>query len=204
LVRDFDKRDLVQSAGLSIDRWGKVKLRFIGCTVVPGTPREVTAASGSAMFLRREVLQEVGNFDKFIFMYGEDLDLCIRCRLAGHSVMLNPNAVVYHRGGGTSQRHLDPLFMEAMIFRHLIRVYLKDLQTRSWLTVFVGVLADQIARAAYYARHKKRAAFGHLVVHPLVWNLRNLESLAAYRRAVQDTREVTDVEAIFLAETRRP
>jgi GT2 family glycosyltransferase len=199
LVRDFDKRDLVQSAGLSIDRWGRVRLRFIGCTVVPGTPREVTAASGSAMFLRREVLQAVGHFDESIFMYGEDLDLCIRCRLAGHSVMLNPNAVVYHRGGGTSQRHLDPLFMEAMIYRHLIRVYLKDLQSRSWLPAFVGVLAEQVARAAQYARRGRKSAFGHLVVHPFVWNLRNLDSLAVNRRAVQDTRKVTDQEAVFLA-----
>lgn len=40
----------------------------------------VDAISGSFMFLRREVFVQLRGFDSDFFMYGEDLDLCIRAK----------------------------------------------------------------------------------------------------------------------------
>ena len=66
-------------------------------------PRPVTFASGCAMLLRAEALREVGGFDPRYFMYEEDVELGLRLLHAGWSMRYVPEAVVYHRVGG-SQR----------------------------------------------------------------------------------------------------
>jgi hypothetical protein len=63
---------------------------------VPEEPVEVGFASGAAMTLRRSAWQEVGGFEPAFFMYGEDLDLSLRLRLAGWGVGMVPAARVEH------------------------------------------------------------------------------------------------------------
>jgi GT2 family glycosyltransferase len=59
-------------------------------------PREVGFASGAALVVRREAWDAVGGFDARYFMYGEDLDLSLRLRLAGWAVGTVPAARVAH------------------------------------------------------------------------------------------------------------
>ena len=54
--------------------------------------------SGSFMFIRKEVLDKVGGMDESIFMYGEDVDLCYRIKLAGWKVGYNPATQAIHIG----------------------------------------------------------------------------------------------------------
>jgi len=58
--------------------------------------REVGFASGAALVVRREAWNATGGFDARYFMYGEDLDLCLRLRLAGWRIGLVPAARVAH------------------------------------------------------------------------------------------------------------
>ena len=62
----------------------------------PDAPCEVGFASGAALVVRRAVWERVGGFDPAYFMYGEDVDLALRLRLAGHGVGLAPAARVEH------------------------------------------------------------------------------------------------------------
>lgn len=58
-------------------------------------------ASGTACILRREVLDEVGDFDEIFFAHMEEIDLDWRAHLAGWDVAAVPEAVVYHHSGYT-------------------------------------------------------------------------------------------------------
>ena len=53
-------------------------------------------ASGAALVVRREAWDAAGGFDGSYFMYGEDLDLSLRLRLAGWEVGVAGGAVVEH------------------------------------------------------------------------------------------------------------
>ncbi len=64
---------------------------------IPPHPRPIDYATGCAMLLRKEMLQEVGLLDESYFMYWEDLGLGERARRAGWQVLLIPTAVVQHR-----------------------------------------------------------------------------------------------------------
>jgi GT2 family glycosyltransferase len=48
---------------------------------------EVGAVNGAFMMITRRVLDRVGPLDEQFFMYGEDLDFCYRCQLAGYRVV---------------------------------------------------------------------------------------------------------------------
>lgn len=63
---------------------------------VPRLPHEVSFASGAALVVRRAAWDAVGGFDSAYFMYGEDLDLGLRLRLAGWEVGTAPAARVEH------------------------------------------------------------------------------------------------------------
>ncbi|MDP9345677.1 MAG: glycosyltransferase family 2 protein [Actinomycetota bacterium] len=64
--------------------------------IVGSAPTEVGFASGAALVVRREAWDAVGGFDERYFMYGEDLDLSLRLRLAGWGIGVQPAARVAH------------------------------------------------------------------------------------------------------------
>lgn len=63
---------------------------------VDSREQEVGFASGAALVVRREAWDAAGGFDPEYFMYGEDLDLCLRLRLAGWGVGVVPSARADH------------------------------------------------------------------------------------------------------------
>lgn len=63
--------------------------------------------SGAAMLIRRAAFDAVGGFDRRIFLYMEDVDLCRRVREAGWRIRYEPAGVVEHDIGG-SQSNEQP------------------------------------------------------------------------------------------------
>ncbi|HEY9679240.1 MAG TPA: glycosyltransferase family 2 protein [Drouetiella sp.] len=74
--------------------------------------RDVDFVIGAAMLVRRKVLDEVGLFDELFFMYSEETDLQMRIKKAGWKIMLDPNAVITHLGGASSEQAKDKQFAE--------------------------------------------------------------------------------------------
>jgi len=73
---------------------------------LPGLDRTrtatVPAASGCVLFVERELFTALGGFTPAYFMYGEDIDLCMRAADLGERVTLVPGAKVVHVGGASS------------------------------------------------------------------------------------------------------
>lgn len=53
---------------------------------------------GACMMIRREALEETGGFDEGFFLYGEDMDWCLRALRAGWEVALLPDLEAVHMG----------------------------------------------------------------------------------------------------------
>lgn len=58
-------------------------------------------ASGAALFIRAELFHAINGFDDFFFAHQEEIDLCWRLQRNGYKIMVCPQSVVYHVGGGT-------------------------------------------------------------------------------------------------------
>jgi N-acetylglucosaminyl-diphospho-decaprenol L-rhamnosyltransferase len=57
--------------------------------------------SGASVLLRMAAGRKIGFFDPELFLYYEDDEMCMRLRKAGYEVILVPDAVVTHIGGGS-------------------------------------------------------------------------------------------------------
>lgn len=66
-----------------------------------GTHPELPTAVGFCMYIRRQVLQQIGLFDaeRFGRGYGEENEFCLRASAAGYTHLLCTSAFVVHRGG---------------------------------------------------------------------------------------------------------
>lgn len=58
--------------------------------------REVDQIMGSFMFVRRDVLDQVGSFDERYWMYFEEVDLCLRIKRSGWKIVHYPYATAVH------------------------------------------------------------------------------------------------------------
>jgi GT2 family glycosyltransferase len=66
---------------------------------------EIDAVSGAFLFARRSVLEQIGGLDERFFMYGEDIDACLRARQLGHRVYFVPQETVLHVKGTSAGIH---------------------------------------------------------------------------------------------------
>lgn len=57
---------------------------------------------GTAMMIRRDVIDQVGVLDEKIFMYAEDVDYCIRAREKGYDIGITPMAAITHIGSAST------------------------------------------------------------------------------------------------------
>ncbi len=62
---------------------------------------EIFWASGAAMLVKNQLYKQLEGFDADYFAHQEEIDLCWRIKRAGYKVMVQPESVVFHYGGGT-------------------------------------------------------------------------------------------------------
>ncbi|HEX2254585.1 MAG TPA: glycosyltransferase family 2 protein [Thermoanaerobaculia bacterium] len=110
--------------------------------------RDVGFLPGTALAVRRAAWREVGGFDPRIFLYHEDLDLCLRLGRAGWRLRFVPGMVaVHHIGAATGSGERSAFYLE-----HLTRTRLvphRSLPYRLWLAVLhTGWVAWRAAELA--------------------------------------------------------
>jgi hypothetical protein len=126
---------------------------------------EVGAINGAFMLAPRRVLERVAPdgqvFDEAFFMYGDDLDLCIRVARAGFRVVYDGRVTCTHLKGVSVGKDFDR--MSRAIFDANRDVYLKHYGTnavrRAWYRLLFGAW-----KAAALTRARLR---GHRRVRPL-------------------------------------
>lgn len=71
-----------------------------------GLKGDIAYVMGSSMIARMDVIRNINGFDEHFFLYGEDLDLCLRIRRSGWAIGYIPEAVVVHWGGQSERDNL--------------------------------------------------------------------------------------------------
>ncbi len=70
----------------------------------PDEISKVDWVSGACMMVNRELFEKIGGFDRNIFMYMEDMEICYRAKKMGYGVFFYPNVAVTHKELGSSNR----------------------------------------------------------------------------------------------------
>ncbi|MBX7234740.1 MAG: glycosyltransferase family 2 protein [Caldilineales bacterium] len=100
LLTLFTESTIVQEAWPGLPWFG----RFYLADRSPEETQAVDWVVGAAMFVRRQVYEQVGGLDEGFFMYSEELDWCRRAAAAGWQVIYHPAAEVMHYEGRSSEQ----------------------------------------------------------------------------------------------------
>lgn len=74
---------------------------------VPSHPVDVESLAATVLLVRRSAFESVGGFDTSYFLYGEDLDLCLRLRRTGWRLVTIPDVWAVHQSGGSAASTRD-------------------------------------------------------------------------------------------------
>ena len=72
--------------------------------------REVATVTGCLFLITHETWSELGGFDPEFFMYGEEVDLCLRATAQGARPIITPDATIIHHDGAS-----DPIAEEKLV-----------------------------------------------------------------------------------------
>jgi GT2 family glycosyltransferase len=107
----------------------------------PDETHEVDAVSGAFLMIRREVIEQIGLLDERFFMYGEELDWCLRAKRAGWTVMYHPDARIIHYKGESTKYNSKKATME--FYKAMFLFYRKHFAAGHWCVtnalVYTGI-----------------------------------------------------------------
>ena len=94
----MDKPQKINACGNNITYSGLTVCRGLEQPAEKYTkPDVVSAVSGAAFVIKREVLEKIGGFDESFFIYYEETDLSLRALLAGYQCLFVPTSIVLHK-----------------------------------------------------------------------------------------------------------
>lgn len=195
---EWDTPDVLQHVGLDADRAG-----YLVDVVDPGerdqeqhdAVRDTFALPSACLLARNDVFRDIRGFSPQIPFLGEELDICWRVHLLGARVMVNPAAVVRHRGGFSARANV--IGGEARAERHRVRtvvacaplsrvpVVLLRLLVQALADTVLGLFNGQFRRGLVALR-----ALGALVV--------DVPAVTARRRELKPLRRVPSSEVTSL------
>lgn len=116
---------------------------------------DVDAVVGACLLARGTALRQVGLMDERFFMYGEDLDLCLRVKQAGWRVVYYPAVRILHHKGRSTRKVSQRMIRE--FYRSMDLFHRKHFAPRSPFLVNLGVrLAVRLGCAVALARNALR------------------------------------------------
>lgn len=192
----YDRPDVVNSAGICLDRLGIAWDRWGGRVDAAegAAPTAVFGPSAGAALYRRAMLDEIGLFDEDYFAYLEDVDLAWRARLAGWDCLYVDTAVVYHRHSATAVEGSP--FKNRLLGRNKVWTILKNYPAPALFLYLPLILAYDLGSVAAALGQRRDAS-------PLYGRLQALAGFAKMwrkRRLIQRRRRISNREMLRLME----
>ncbi len=121
-------------------------------------------ASGACFFIRKEVFDELGGFDRDFFAHQEEIDLCWRAFNRNHVIWHCSNSKVYHVGGATL--HESKPHKTYLNFRNSLCMLAKNLPSDHLLPIILSRLVlDGIAGIKFLFQLKPAHCFSIIHAH---------------------------------------
>jgi len=96
----YNSPKTVNFAGGKIDFWRGITPHIGSGELDRGQyekPIEEDFQDGSAMLIKKEVINKIGLFDTTYFLYSEEVDFCFRAQKAGYKILNVPQSKVWHK-----------------------------------------------------------------------------------------------------------
>lgn len=91
--------------------WWRMRARHIPEQKISDRPSSTEYLSGCALCIPKKAFYDAGLFDEDYFLYYEDVDWCMRARVAGYSLWVVPSAEVVHSEQSEKRKSLKIYFL---------------------------------------------------------------------------------------------
>lgn len=208
-VLDWDGK-LVDYIGSAMTWYGMGYKPFTSELIpkTPDIPQDVLFGTGSAMFVRRSVFDQLGGFDERYFMFFEDVDLGWRLNLRGWRFAYQPASLAYHKHHA-SMDAFGPYKETYLLERNALYTLYKNLEESALHEALPAAIALAVRRAvtrsgldstSFDLRKPGGDAESTMEVSKQAISTmfaidqftENLPSLLASRHQIQSTRTVSD------------
>jgi len=163
---------------------------------------EIFSACGACMLARGDIIKRIGVLDKDFFCYFEESDLCWRVNLAGYRVLYIPDAVVYHKGYGTS-RKLASSFVQYHSFKNRICSLIKNLEKLNLAkALFLNLLFSCLSFFAFISKRKFSAALA--IWRAWCWNIFHISETLDKRRIIQRKIRIVSDKKLMIKFKKNP
>ena len=119
---------------------------------------EILFPCGGAMFIQKNVFEEVGCFDDDYFAIFEDVDLGWRLWIMGYRVVMAPDSVVYHKGHGTLRMRRQTK-MRFLMHRNALMTIIKNYDNENLSKILPVALILAVKRALLFMNIDKKVFY---------------------------------------------
>ena len=168
---------------------------IFGCTTSPSPKENLDQlfAIGNFHFIRHDLFKKLGGFDEKFFVYGEEMDLSWRARIAGESIELIRAARVHHAAFGcTDQKGRTTEFRRFYANRNQILTILKNAHGPLLLLALnhIALITVEAIAGALLARNASFIRWS--LIEPVAdcWRLRKY--ILSQRRLIRSFRQHGD------------
>lgn len=172
-VRRFEESSRIGAVASRVLDWDGDKVDFIDAGLTwfgmgykphtgqaipsqPDTPHDVLFGTGSAMFVRRDVYQQLGGFDERFFMFFEDVDLGWRLNLKGYRYAYEPESLAFHKHHASMEK-LGAYKETYLLERNALYTLYKNLGDEAFDQTLAATLLLAIRRAVARGNLKSTA-----------------------------------------------
>jgi GT2 family glycosyltransferase len=113
--------------------------------------KETDFISGCCLLVKSEVIKKVGLLDTAYYIYGEDVDWCVKASRAGYRLIYEPKAIIWHKLSVSTGGHLS-WFKNWNKLKSQLRIMARYAKWYNWLTIPFFMLVNVVLS---YARTKK-------------------------------------------------
>lgn len=144
---------------------------------------------GFALLIKREVFEKIGGYDERFGLFGPELDLCWRARLAGYDVVYVRSAVVHHHVGIT-KNYYQPRKVY-LLERNTLMTLIKNYSQKTLILVLPLAVAQLISEIMFFVL-VGRPDLGSAGAKAILWNLRHIKENWVWHLRTQQFRRVPD------------
>lgn len=162
LICYADQPQLIWYAGGRVNLWtGDIAHKGIREQVTSVKPQVVSTdyVTGCCMVLPTRLAGRLKGFDPWYTMYGEDVDLSLRCKNSGHKLVFVPESKIYHKVSASigGEFGLTKLKRKAL---GIVKIYLRHVSWYQWpgIVLFQAFRSFKYASIYFTARLKKTSS----------------------------------------------
>ncbi|MEX1188141.1 MAG: glycosyltransferase family 2 protein [Bacteroidia bacterium] len=203
-IRAFKHRDQFEYAGASGGYLDRLGYPFCRGRIFEETEKdngqyddakEVFWASGACMFIRSSVFHACDGFDDSFFAHMEEIDLCWRMKNRGYKIMVQPQSVVFHIGGGTlSKSNWKKTYLN---FRNNLELIYKNIEDKYlFRSLFLRMILDGIAAFKFLFTNGFNHFYAILRAHLHFYRL--LPSIRQKRRQLKKTEGIRNTTGVYM------